>query len=81
MGLLYIGTLCFAKLSNIILLHFISPENRHRKVGLALGVFIAFWSFLSLFVAVFQCRPPDVWKSVDGHCYNRVRDSIQEDYL
>ncbi|CAN9116102.1 unnamed protein product [Alternaria alternata] len=45
--LLYIATLCFAKLSIISLLMILTESKLHRNLGLGLTGFIALWSALS----------------------------------
>jgi uncharacterized membrane protein YoaK (UPF0700 family) len=53
--LLYIATLCFAKLSIISLLMILTASKLHRNLGLLLTGFIAAWSILSGSVSAFQC--------------------------
>jgi hypothetical protein len=79
METLYIGTLCFAKLSIILLLRAISPNQRHQRLSLALGTFILGWGLLSLIVALFQCAPPNLWQTMSGSCYDRVGNPSLEE--
>ena len=70
--LLYILTLGCAKLSIIMLLRLLTPDQRHQRIALGVGAFIAAWGVFSFFAAAFQCSAPDVWSSIDNTCDGRV---------
>ncbi|KAK3172404.1 hypothetical protein OEA41_005725 [Lepraria neglecta] len=69
--LLFIGNLCFAKLSVVLMLWTLSPVRLHRRIALALGLAIIFWAFTSEFVAAFQCSTPESWRLIGNKCINQ----------
>ncbi|KAG9191681.1 hypothetical protein G6011_10415 [Alternaria panax] len=72
--LLYIATLCFAKLSIISLLMVLTASKLHRNLGLGLTGFIALWSALSEVVSAFQCGAVEPWRFLlrEGSCFDLV---------
>lgn len=76
--LLFIGNLCFAKLSVVLLLWTLSPVRLHRRMALALGLAIIFWAFTSEFVAAFQCSTPKSWRFIGNKCINQVRPLVSK---
>ncbi|PQE31081.1 pth11-like integral membrane protein [Rutstroemia sp. NJR-2017a WRK4] len=45
---------------------------QHERCGVALAALIIVWGILSLWLAAFQCKTPEVWRAIDGSCFNRV---------
>ena len=72
---LFIGNLCFAKLSVVLLLWTLSPVRLHRRMALALGLAIIFWAE---FVAAFQCSTPESWRLIGNKCINQVRPLVSK---
>lgn len=67
-----VGTLCFAKLSILLLLRTISPVKSHRNTILVVECTIIFWAFTAELVAAFQCHPPNTWQFIGNTCIKRV---------
>ncbi|MCJ1233180.1 hypothetical protein MMC14_001135 [Varicellaria rhodocarpa] len=70
--LLFIATLCFAKLSMIALFHLITRRKKCRLLSTSLGVFTTIWATISLITAAFACHVPFTWNIFGPHCYNKV---------
>ena len=70
--LLFIATLCFAKLSIILFLNLITRQRSHRLLGNALGAFIIVWSAIEFIAVGFTCEVPATWNFFDSKCYDRV---------
>lgn len=49
-----------------------TPIESERLVTKILGLVIFLWAITSIFAAAFQCRPPEVWNSLAGECFNQV---------
>lgn len=71
-GFLHLATLCFAKLSIIVLLRLLSPSKLHQRLGMWIGIFIATWGAVSEIASAFQCGLPDAWNSFGNTCYSRT---------
>lgn len=73
LGFLHLATLCFAKLSIIMLLRLLSPSKLHQRLGMWIGIFIGTWGAVSELAFAFQCGLPDAWDSFGNTCYSKVR--------
>ncbi|KAL8898487.1 MAG: hypothetical protein Q9207_006670 [Kuettlingeria erythrocarpa] len=71
-NLLFIATLCFAKLSIILFLNLITRQPRHRLLGNSLGAFIILWSIVEFVAAAFTCKTPATWDIFGSRCFDRV---------
>lgn len=70
--LLFIATLCFAKLSIILFLNLITRQRLHRLLGYSLGAFITVGSATELIAVAFTCETPATWDIFGSKCYNKV---------
>jgi len=68
----YILSLTLSKVSVLLLLQLITPVRTHIRVIYTLGCLILVWGITSFFVAVFQCKAPDVWQILGQNCINEV---------
>jgi len=70
--LLYIPTLCFAKLSIIALLVSITPDQTHYFIAYAIATTITLGSIAIEFAAAFQCHLPRPWIVLGNQCFERA---------
>jgi surface polysaccharide O-acyltransferase-like enzyme len=71
-NILYVMSLALSKLSLLLLLAKLSPNQRHKRVMHGISLFVALFTFISLFVVSFSCSAPNTWNFVSGRCINRV---------
>ncbi|KAF2026536.1 hypothetical protein EK21DRAFT_73866, partial [Setomelanomma holmii] len=68
---LYLSSICFSKLSLLVLLHTVVTLQRlHRRLVLGLGAVISLWSIASLVAINFQCELPWPWEMMTLRCFN-----------
>ncbi|KAF2825164.1 hypothetical protein CC86DRAFT_352416 [Ophiobolus disseminans] len=68
---LYIASLCFSKLSLLVLFYTVVAGQRlPRRLVLGFGTFIFVWSVGSLLVVAFQCELPRPWETMTLRCFN-----------
>jgi hypothetical protein len=70
--LLYIPSLCFSKLSVLVLFYNVVVLRTHRFFILGFGICIFTWSVASVAVAAFQCELPRPWEMMTLRCFNTV---------
>jgi len=70
---LFVGNLCFAKISVLLLVRTISPIKLHHNIAYGVGAFTTVWGVTSEFVAGFQCQLPQPWMLTGNKCINQVR--------
>jgi hypothetical protein len=70
---LYISSLCFSKLSLIVLFYTVVIQRTHRLLVSAFGAFIVVWSVSSIVVVAFQCELPRPWQMMTLRCFDAVR--------
>lgn len=70
--LLYISSLCFSKLSILVLFYNVVVLRTHRMFVMSFGVCIFVWSLASLAVVAFQCSFPRPWEMMTLRCFNTV---------
>ena len=70
--LLYISSLCFSKLSIVVLFYNIVVLRTHRMFALSFGVCIFMWSLASLAAVALQCNLPRPWEMMTLRCFNTV---------
>lgn len=69
--LLYIPSLCLAKLSVALLLRSITPSVPHNRFIFAIGVTTVLWAASSELSVAFQCHLPNPWRFFGNTCVNR----------
>jgi hypothetical protein len=70
---LYISSLCFSKLSLLVLFYtVVAIQRTHRLLVSAFGAFIVIWSIASIVVVAFQCKLPRPWEIMTLQCFNTV---------
>jgi hypothetical protein len=70
--LLYVATLCFAKLSVLVFFYYVVVQRAQRQSVLGFAVFISLWTVTSLLAVGFQCKLPKPWEIFTLNCFNRV---------
>lgn len=71
--ILYISTICFAKLSILVIFHTIFQKQRtHRRSVLIFGYFILAWSVASGLAVVLRCALPNLLKALSSQSVNAV---------
>lgn len=70
--LLYISSLCFSKLSIIVLFYNVVVLRTHRLFVFAFGVCIFTWSVASAAAVALQCELPKPWEMMTLRCFNTV---------
>ncbi|KAF1359302.1 hypothetical protein EJ07DRAFT_40773, partial [Lizonia empirigonia] len=68
--LLYISTLCFSKLSILVLFYNVAVLRTHRFFVLGFSICISAWSVTSVIAAAFQCELPRPWEMMTLRCFN-----------
>lgn len=71
-NILYVVSLALSKLSLLLLLVKLSPNQRHKRVMHGISVFIVLFTLISIFVVSFSCSVPQTWNYASGRCINRV---------
>jgi hypothetical protein len=79
-NLLSIGTLCFAKLSIVLLFNHITRQRTHRLLSHGCAGFIVIWSAASILGASFLCEAPATWDLFEK-CYHPVRPVLNRTNL
>jgi hypothetical protein len=72
--ILYIISLCFAKLSLVAYFYGIVVQRAQRRIVLGLGLFICVWTTCSLAAVAFRCELPRPWEIFTLKCYNIVSE-------
>lgn len=67
-ALVYISSLCFAKLAVLALIKIITPLKRDRAITYGLALIVALWAFSGEFAAAFVCKLPRPWNYLEGNC-------------
>ena len=75
--LLYILTLTMSKISILILLRHITPVTLHRRLAVAVGVFVGTWGVASFFASAFRCSLPAAWAILGRRCFNQVTPNLE----
>jgi hypothetical protein len=74
---LYISSICFSKLSLLVLFYTVVAAQRiQRHIVLGLGLFVVTWSISSIIVVAFQCQLPRPWEIMTLRCFNTVCTSL-----
>ncbi|KAF2998435.1 hypothetical protein E8E13_000162 [Curvularia kusanoi] len=68
--LLYVFSLCFAKLSILVLFYNVVVLRTHRFFVLGFGICIFAWSVASAGATAFQCDMPRPWEMMTLRCFN-----------
>lgn len=71
--ILFIASLCFAKLSVVAFMIELTPIRAYKRASYFLGLVIIGWTVSSIFAASFQCDLERPWDFVHTSCFNRVR--------
>ena len=79
-ALLYIPSLCFAKLAVLALVKTISPNRWDQRIAYLLAAVIVAWATTAEFAAAFMCRIPNTWDWPTGQCNDRVRSALSLRY-
>jgi hypothetical protein len=75
--LLYICSICFAKLSVLVIFYDVMETTRlHRQHIVGFVSFILVWSVASLLAVAFQCPLPRPWELVDLRCFDTVSNEV-----
>jgi hypothetical protein len=70
---LYISSLCFSKLSLVVLFYAVVVSQRtHRRVVLGFGMLLIIWSIVSVIAVALQCQLPRPWQMMTLRCFNTV---------
>jgi len=70
--LLYISSLCFSKLSIIVLFYNVVVLRTHRFFVFGFGICIFTWSVASAAAVALQCELPKPWEMMTLRCFNTV---------
>ncbi len=70
--LLYVFSLCFSKLSVLVLFYNVVVLRTHRLFILGFGSSIFAWSVASITAIAFQCELPRPWELMTLRCFNTV---------
>ena len=70
--LFYISSLCFSKLTILVLFYNVVVLRKHRFFVLGFGICILTWSVASAGAAAFQCGLPRPWETMTLNCFNIV---------
>ncbi|KAF3037065.1 hypothetical protein E8E12_002586 [Didymella heteroderae] len=68
--LLYISSLCFSKMSILVLFYNVVVLRTHRLLVLSFGICVSIWSLASVAAAAFQCSLPQPWEMMTLRCFN-----------
>ncbi|MCJ1375626.1 hypothetical protein MMC20_006863 [Loxospora ochrophaea] len=68
--LLYIPTLCLAKLSALVVLLHITPVPKDRLLAKLAGALVILWAVAAQFAVAFQCELPRPWASASDKCFD-----------
>jgi hypothetical protein len=70
---LYISSLCFSKLTLLVLFHVIVAGQRTlRRLVLGFGALISIWTIASIAAVALQCQLPRPWEMMTLRCFNTV---------
>jgi hypothetical protein len=71
--MLYMSSICFAKLSLLVLFYtVVAAQRTYRRLVLGFGIFIGTWSIASIVGIAFQCQLPRPWETMTLRCFNKV---------
>jgi hypothetical protein len=71
-SLLYLISICLAKLCTLILIAFVL-QNRSHLIGVwTIMVLVSLWGISVFFGDAFQCSEPRPYDTLDGKCINNV---------
>lgn len=70
--ILYISSLCFSKLSILVLFYNVVVLRTHRIFVFSFGLCIFAWAVASATAAAFQCDMPRPWEMMTLRCFNTV---------
>lgn len=70
-ALLYILSLCFAKLAVLALVKTITPNRKDHRAIYVLAAFVVIWAITGDFAAAFSCHVPNTWDWPTGQCSDR----------
>jgi hypothetical protein len=70
--ILYICSLCFSKLSILVLFYNVVVLRTHRIFVFGFGLCIFAWTVASVGAAAFQCDMPRPWEMMTLRCFNTV---------
>lgn len=79
--LLYIASLCFAKLSILVLFYNVVVLRTHRIFVFSFGLCIFAWSVASIVAVAFQCDMPRPWEMMTLRCFNTVSALLTVDFI
>lgn len=69
--ILFIITICLSKISLLLFIIRLTPNNTTIRVGrIAMGV-ITLWGIATVFALAFQCSLPQPWNIISGVCHNQ----------
>ncbi|KAJ6036241.1 hypothetical protein N7540_000520 [Penicillium herquei] len=68
--MLYIGSLCFSKLSLVIFIRSLTPSSKDHFLALLIEIVTGIWAVASIFGYAFQCSVPNTWDFWNGKCFN-----------
>jgi hypothetical protein len=70
---LYISSMCFSKLSLLVLFYgIVAVQRTLRRLVLGFGIFILVWSMASIVAVALQCQIPRPWEMMTLRCFNTV---------
>lgn len=71
--LVYIPTLCFAKLSTLFYLRALTPDSNYAIFNRLTEICVILWALSAEFSILFQCNMPNPWAVLStGKCFNIV---------
>ena len=73
-ALVYIPSLCFAKLAALALIRIITPLRRDQTITYGLAPIVALWAFSGEFAAAFICQMSRPWDYLKANCPDHVCD-------
>lgn len=71
-AMVYVLSLCFAKLAVLALIRIITPFRRDRAITYGLALIVALWAFSGEFAAAFVCKLPRPWDYLEANCPGHV---------
>ena len=75
--MLFVSSLCLAKLAIPVGLWPVSPVKQHQIANIAIGIITIIWAVTSILGFAFQCNLPYPWGFQNWHCMDRVRVTVQ----
>ena len=74
--MLYVGALCFSKISSLAYILQVTPDSGHRMWGRVILLAVLVWTVFALFGIAFECRLPNPWAIVTEKCIKIVSPSL-----